>query len=358
MRALVVGGTGPTGPFVVEGLVARGYDVTIFHRGSHEIDAQPPVEHIHGDPHRKESIDRDIGARSFDVVVAMYGRTRHVADAMAGRCGQFIAIGGTPVYRGFLDPDCTNPRGMPIGATEMAHLAVEDGEANSPTHYSHLVYLTEQSVFALHDKGAFAATYFRYPRLYGARQINPVEWSVVKRILDGRDWMILPDGGLTILSRCAAPNAARFVLLAVDNSNVAAGQAYNCADDDQYTWRQWMEMIVEYLDGHLQMLSVPDLLASPARALLPMQRSSDHGLVSTTKAKMDLGYKDVVAARNALHDTVDWYIENPPAAGEFSSFADRFDYRAEDRLIAAYARLTREFIREQDVESVNQYPYR
>ena len=35
--ALVVGGTGPTGPFIVNGLRERGYRVTIFHRGTHEI---------------------------------------------------------------------------------------------------------------------------------------------------------------------------------------------------------------------------------------------------------------------------------------------------------------------------------
>ncbi len=34
--ALVVGGTGPTGPYIVEGLLQRGYQVAILHRGEHE----------------------------------------------------------------------------------------------------------------------------------------------------------------------------------------------------------------------------------------------------------------------------------------------------------------------------------
>ena len=33
MRALVIGGTGPTGTPIVRGLVDRGYEVTIVHRG-------------------------------------------------------------------------------------------------------------------------------------------------------------------------------------------------------------------------------------------------------------------------------------------------------------------------------------
>ncbi len=35
--ALVIGGTGPTGPVVVQGLSTCGYDVTILHGGLHEL---------------------------------------------------------------------------------------------------------------------------------------------------------------------------------------------------------------------------------------------------------------------------------------------------------------------------------
>ena len=49
--ALVIGGTGPTGPYVVNGLAERGYKVTIIHTGRHETDLLgPEIEHIHTDP--------------------------------------------------------------------------------------------------------------------------------------------------------------------------------------------------------------------------------------------------------------------------------------------------------------------
>jgi len=35
--ALLIGGTGPTGPPIARGLEARGYDVTILHSGNHEV---------------------------------------------------------------------------------------------------------------------------------------------------------------------------------------------------------------------------------------------------------------------------------------------------------------------------------
>ena len=45
--AVVIGGTGPTGPYVVNGLIDRGFQVTILHTGRHETDLiGPEVEHI------------------------------------------------------------------------------------------------------------------------------------------------------------------------------------------------------------------------------------------------------------------------------------------------------------------------
>jgi len=72
MKALVIGGTGPTGPYLVEGLIKRGYDVTIFHRGTHEIDLPEGVGHIHGDPHFLETIGEALGERQFEPIQSCF----------------------------------------------------------------------------------------------------------------------------------------------------------------------------------------------------------------------------------------------------------------------------------------------
>ena len=72
MRILVIGGTGPTGPYIVNGLVERGHDVTIFHTGRHEVDSLPPesvVPHIHGDPFDLDSTSACLDGQTFDVVL-------------------------------------------------------------------------------------------------------------------------------------------------------------------------------------------------------------------------------------------------------------------------------------------------
>ena len=83
MKALVVGGTGPSGPYVISELVERGYDVTMYHRGDHELEEPlPPHEHLHGDPFNQDPFERDMQGREWDVVVAMYGRLRFIATAL------------------------------------------------------------------------------------------------------------------------------------------------------------------------------------------------------------------------------------------------------------------------------------
>ena len=99
MEALVIGGTGPTGPHIVEGLVERGYRTTILHAGQHEVEFTAAVEHIHEDPHFEETLARGLGSRTFDLVVAQYGRLRIIANVLAGRTGRLVAIGGaTGIY--------------------------------------------------------------------------------------------------------------------------------------------------------------------------------------------------------------------------------------------------------------------
>jgi hypothetical protein len=63
-KALVIGGTGPSGPDVVHGLLERGFDTTIFHAGAHEVPLPSEVRHVHGDPHFPETIAEALGKRS------------------------------------------------------------------------------------------------------------------------------------------------------------------------------------------------------------------------------------------------------------------------------------------------------
>lgn len=339
--ALVVGGTGPTGPHVLRGLLRRGFDVSAFHRGSHEPPDLPEVRHIHGDPHFAETIRTALGRREYNVVLAAYGRTALLAEAFRGRAGHFLAIGGAPRYAGFNDPQRLSPAGAPIPLREDAPSALTIPAMNSPAlRFAHQMVHTEEAVFAAHPD----ATYFVYPIVYGPRTVWPWEWSVVKRIRDGRGRLLIPDEGLAIHSRVAARNAAEVVLRSIDRPQVAKGQRYNVGDDVQYSIRQWVELLVERLGVAAEIVSVPSAVAPWVRAMyVPTSVSlGDNNLLDTAKARRELGYRDVIDARAAVDELLAWFGDNPVDPARSPSFVDFFDYALEDALLESWAQVARQ----------------
>ncbi len=332
MKALVVGGTGPTGPFLVNGLLRRGYAVTILHRGTHEVaEIGPEVEHIHADPHFRQTLDEALAGRSFDLVLATYGRIRFVAEATVGKTARFISIGGVPCYRGYYHPSANFPSGMPVPIPEDAPLV----ESESEERFGYLIAATEKAVLQCHPNAAI----FRYPYVYGPYQLVPREWSIIRRILDKRKFVLLPDNGLALMTHGYAENLAHAVLLAVDQPQASAGQAYNCGDEIQFTMRQLVEVIAHTMNHELEIVSVPGSVPVRAGALTP----HNHGMVDLFKLKHQLGYRDLVSSVEAVRRTIKWYLDHPlQRDGDMERrLLDPFDYEAEDRWMS----LAREYQR-------------
>ena len=329
--SLVIGGTGPTGIHIVQGLVDRGDRVTILHRGTHERPETPDsVEHIHADPYDADSLRKALDGCSFDLTVAMYGRLRRIAELMVGRTGQFVSVGGVPAIRGWMNPWLFSPDGLPVPVDERAPIVAESEEDEK----GYRVARTEHHVFAHHPEAA----HFRYPYAYGPLQVVPREWSIVRRVLDGRTRMVIPDGGLTLHHHGYTENLAHAVLCGIDRPEAAAGRIFNCGDDEVLSIAQVIEIVCAALGHDMELVSMPFELATPARPLVA-QPLPTHRVLDTSLLKQRLGYRDVVPAREAVARTALWLAANPiaPGAPEEIVLTDPFDYTAEDALMDAWA---------------------
>ena len=310
-----------------------GHEVTILHRGSHEVAFLQPVEHLHGDPHFEETLTATLGQRSFDLVVGMYGRLRYVARVLRGRTQRFIAVGGLP-YRAFVEGD-RDPDGVPVPLPETAPL-FQDEERN---RFTFLMALSERVVMEAHEQGYYSATIMRFPLIYGPRQLAPPEWSIIRRILDGRKHLIVPDGGLRLERRGYVQNAARAVLLAAGQPEASAGRIYNVADDTILSLRDWINAIARRLGHQWELVSVPFWLARPTR---PYAGRSHHRVLDIVKIQSQLGYTDEVPTWEAIIRTVDWYLEHRPQQGDEveRQLGDPFDYAVEDAIIRDFGDAT------------------
>ena len=330
MKILVIGGTGPTGMPIVAGLIQRGHRVTILHRGLHERPETPAaVEHLHADPYDEASLAAALEGTTWDVVVAMYGRLRRIAALTAGTCGHFVSVGGVPAYRGWTDPWQFEPAGLPVPVREDGDL-VTDSEIDSK---GYRIVRTEEAVFAAHP----GAAHFRYPYLYGPHQPVPREWLVVRRILDGRTRMIIPDDGLTLHHHAYTENCAAALLLAITDPERSGGTIFNMGDEEVLTIRQMIELCAEGLGAELDLVSMPYDLALPARPLLA-QPLPTHRVLDLSALHHQLGHRDVVPAREATRRTARWLAANRPVPGgtEEMVLTDPFDYPNEDLLMDSW----------------------
>jgi len=331
MKALVIGGTGPTGPFVVDGLLVRGYQVTIYHRGTHEVDFSGPVEHLHGDPFSRDDLERDLGASHFDLVVSNYGRLRYIAEVLAGHTQRIIGITGGRTYLGYIDP-VHNPEGMPLPIPEDAPVHTN----RDLDRFSFGVAETERQLMAAHQRGDFQVTILRYPRVYGPHQLVPDMWPIVKRALDRRHHIVVPADGLRIRNTGYAENVAHAVLLAIDQPQ-SAGQTYNVADERYLTLKEKVNLIAKILGHQWEVVEAQHPWAEAIAS--SYARPSFHFMFDITKIRTELGYRDVVPTAEAVRRTVTWLVENHPSVINErveELLGDSYDYAFEDRFIAAY----------------------
>lgn len=328
-RALVIGGTGPTGIPLVRGLVTRSFAVTILHRGTHESPETPAaVEHVHCDPYDEASLAAGIGNRTFDVTFAMYGRLRRIAALMVGRTGQLVSVGGVPAYRGWMNPWLFDPPGLPVPVAEDA-ATVDDPDQDAK---GFRIVRTEERVFEHHP----TAIHFRYPYVYGPHQLVPREWSIVRRVLDRRERVVVADDGLTLHHHGYTENLAHALMLAIEHPE-HGGSVFNVGDEEVLSVRQVIEIVAAALGHRFDVVSMPYDLATPARPLLA-QPLPTHRVLDLTRVRRDLGYRDVTPAREALAVTARWLAEHQPEPGgmEETVLTDPFDYDAEDRLVDAW----------------------
>ncbi len=100
MRILVLGGTKFLGRAVVDAARARGHELTLFNRGTHDPGAYPELAQLHGDRTRPEGLAA-LRAQSWDAAIdtAAYlpGHVRSLAEALEDRVAHYTFVSSVSV---------------------------------------------------------------------------------------------------------------------------------------------------------------------------------------------------------------------------------------------------------------------
>ena len=320
-------------PDRASGSSTHGHDVTILHRGAHERPETPPEVVAHprrpvrrGVVARRALADTTWDVDRRDVRTAADGRAAHRGPVRSLRIrGRRARLPRVDQRRG-----CTTRRACRCPVAEDARL-VDDPAVDDK---GYRIVRTEQAVFAAHP----SAAHFRYPYLYGPYQPVPREWSVVRRILDGRRRIVVADDGLTLHHHCYTENCAA----AVVRGDRAPGAQRGERSSTSATTRcspsaRWSSCARASSAPTSRSCRCPT--TSPSRrGRCSRSRCRRIACSTSPRVRRQLGHRDVVPAREAVRRTARWLADHPPERGglEEQVLTDPFDYAAEDALIDSW----------------------
>jgi len=310
-RVVVTGGCGFIGSHLVEALVARGDEVTIF-------DGAPPPEwqeiarrharYVPGDVLDREAlagaINADVDvvyhlaavvgvdnylARPLDVIDVNFTGTRNVLDLAADAGAKVIVASTSEVFGKNPAVPWREDADRVLGATSADRWTYSSSKA-----------LTEHLTFAFVRQRGLDATIVRYFNAYGPRQ-RPgfVVSRSVHRALNGKPVVVYDDG---LQTRCFTfiDDAIAGTLLAADDP-ASVGEAFNIGSMTETTIGDAAELIVKLAGPETELHHV-DTGVRLGQSYEDLSRR----IPDNTKARTILGWTCETSLEDGLARTIEW----------------------------------------------------
>ena len=341
MRILLIGGSGFIGTPLSRELAAGDHEVAILHRGN-APSSQSGIRHIRGDRHRLTESFRPLKDFAPEVIVDLVlsaGEQARLLMQLAGVLrARVVALSSMDVYRawGVIHRVESGPL-EPLPITE-----------DSPLRTTRKLYTPEatkamQGIFTWlsddYDKisveeevlrGPVPGTILRLPMVYGPGDPLHRCLPVVKRVMDGRPAMILPEDFAAWRGpRGYVENVAHAIALAA-LSDRAAGRVFNISEEPALSELEWRSKLARELGWTGEFVVLPPARA-PKHLRVPFN-AAQHVVASSDRIRAELGFHEVVAPDESIRRTLSWEVEHPP-----NFTPPEFDYQAEDEALKVRA---------------------
>ena len=317
-RALVVGGTRFIGRATVEELLAGGYDVTVFNRGSHDnpFADDDRVDHLQGDRTASEDLEA-AAALDPDIVVDCVAyqprEVRAATDAFAD-VDAYVYVSSGGAY---------GAEEVPKREDETALEPCSEAQAtdDSPESYGPRKAEGDREVFAAAERGVDAMS-VRPTIVYGAHDYTGRFDYWVDRVLAG-DRVLVPGDGDSLWHLVAVENVARALRTVAEEGQ--PGAAYNVGDRRLYPLEEFVTLVADAAGVEVDIVTASPRELSAAGIdpdAIPFYRRYPH--VLDTARLASLGWEPVEAA-TAIEETVGAVLASE--ADPTESAPDRADER-------------------------------
>ena len=311
MRVLIIGGSGHIGGYLAQYFAGCGQEIVVLSRGIQPLpdvqgvrlitvdraaaEAEPAPDGIRT---RWQSLLQEISADCVvDLIAYEASSTRQTLAAIRGRARHFVNIGS----------------GWRFG--EPATLPTREDDPPRPRcHYGEQKQAMWEAIEREFRENGLAGTQIDPPAIQGAPKVpnGPTGLRLLEvhqGIADGIAVRI-PGTGETILGMVYVADVARMVVLAIEQRDRAAGQAFNVSCGRGITYNGLFELIREFCGSEATCEHVP---LDEFEKLYPQRTSRHHTLyhqlLSGDKARRVLGFEPSVDLETAVRDNLQYLVD-------------------------------------------------
>jgi len=318
MKILIIGGTRFMGQPLSGFLISQGHDVTVFHRGQTPLSPHIDAAEILGDRNYLERESDQLRALRPEVVIDMMllteAQARQVTDVFTGFAGRLVVASSCDVYyqydllRGVETGKAANQplhENSPLREKLYPYRSMASGEDDPMYHYDKIP--AEKVVM---NNEPLPATVLRLPMVHGPGDYRHRFYEYIKRMADSRPAIILDkDQADWKVTRGYGVNCAAAIALAATDER-AAGKIYNVGEPEAFSERDWIGMLASRVGWSGRLVTrrqdeLPDHLKND----LAWQH---HLEIDSSRIRTELGYTEEIPRDQALEETIDWELRNPP----------------------------------------------
>jgi len=294
-------------------LLARGDEVTHFHRGTHPDPFGVRVTRLVGD-RRGGDFARLLAGRSFDAAVDFAafeaGDVESAVATLEGRVGHYVLISTGQVY--------LVREGCPWPASETDYEGALMPRPADPREGSEWDYGTrkrdcEDALARAFAERRFASTRLRIPMVDGERDHLRRFEAYLWRILDGGP-VLVPEGDLRPVRHVYAGAVVRAIADLLGRADTH-GQAYNLSQDEMPALPELVGVMAEALGARPRVVPVPTARLAEAgldlRSVSPFS-SRWMSCLEPARAKKELAFRHE-PLREYVARIVASFLAHPPA---------------------------------------------
>lgn len=314
MKVFIIGGTGFISKNIVDILLERGHDVTIFTRGKtkNPFKENRKLHFKTGDRNNESELRSALAHKNYDVVYDMAafepGQSKSAVKIFKGKTGRFIHCSTVSIYMISNDVRC------PVTEDQDKGELMENFPRNPfGMDYGINKRKCEDILWGEHKPGSFPVTMLRPVFVSGPHDPTRRDYFWIQRIIDGKT-LLVPGSGDYAFQQVYVGDTAK-VFCDVFEKDITIGEAYNVASEEIYSLNDYILMIAHLLNKDPELVHIPqkdfdklDISYYPGADVFPFNTRKT-AVFSLDKIKNHINY-ECTPFEQWMPPTIEWYTKN------------------------------------------------